>query len=112
MKLFTIFSSLYLLKTFIRNKEIEQGIDERLVIFPDELTNEKVTREQIIKIQEKREMLDFLESNHTKTEDKLHEIGGRGMPSILSLLSGGLLSDWNFEFDFEFDPNALNFDGL
>jgi chaperonin GroEL (HSP60 family) len=110
MNLFTILTCLYFFKKYIRNTEIVDGNDERVLILNYEIENDKVTLDQIIKIQENREMLNLLESNDTKTEDKLYEIEGRGLPSIFSLLKGGLLSDWNFDFDF--DPNALNLDGL
>jgi membrane protease subunit (stomatin/prohibitin family) len=107
MKLFAILSSLYVLKSFFKHIE-RDGLDERLVFFPYEMKNDNVTKMQIMKIQETREMLDFLESNETTPEDKLYEIGGRGVPSIFSILKGGLLSDWNFEFD----SNEFNFDGM
>jgi hypothetical protein len=113
MKLFTILSSLYLLKTFIKiNKEMNEGIDERIIIFPIEIINENMYRDKIIKIYENSKMLDFLASNCTNNEDKIYEIGERGLPSISNLFNGGLLSEWNFEFDFDFDPNELNFDRL
>jgi hypothetical protein len=94
--------SLCLAKSFIDRA----GLDERVIFFPNEIKNNNVTKFQIMKIQQKREMLDFLESNETKTEDKLYEIGGRGVPAILSLVKGGLFSDWNFEFD----QDELKFD--
>lgn len=102
---FTIISCLYMLKTFIKNRE---GIDQRIVFFPNE--NDNITRVKIMKIQEKREMLDFFESNTTKIEDKLYEIYGRGVPSVFNLLKGGLLNDWNFDFDDEFHT-SMNYYG-
>lgn len=95
--------SLYLSKSFIDRA----GLDERVIFFPNEIKTDNVTKFQIMKIQEKSEMLGFLESNETKPEDKLYEIGGRGVPAILSLLKGGLFSDWNFEFDIEDDENVF-----
>ena len=97
---------LYLFQSFMKNIDRE-GLDERVMFFPNEIKNDDVTKLQIMKIQQKSEMLDFLESNETKTADKLYEIGGRGMPAILSLLKGGLLSDWNFDFDIEDDENVF-----
>jgi len=109
MHFLTIISCLYMLKFYIKNTE-RAGFDERLIFFPNVITpTENVTREQIMKIQEKREMLDFFESNDIKIEDKLYEIGGRGVPSGFNILKGGLLSDWNFKFDDEFHTNPLNF---
>ena len=108
MKLFAIFSSLYVLKSFLRERA---GLDERICFFSNEIKNDNVTREHIMKIQETTEMIDFLELNTTKTEDKLHEVTGRGVPAVLNIFKGGLLSDWNFEFDLEFDLNGLNFNG-
>lgn len=106
MRLFAMLSYLYLFKMFFKNIERE-GLDERLIFFPREMITDNVTKVQIMKIQQKREMLDYLESNETKTEAKLYEIGGRGVPSIFSILKGGLLSDWNFEFEIEDDENIF-----
>jgi len=104
MYFFTIISCLFALKSFIRNED-KAGFDERIIFFPSEMINDNVTRAQIMKIQEKREMLDYLESNETTIGDKLYKLGGQGVPSIFSILKGGLLSDWNFEFDIEDDEN-------
>ena len=93
-----IISCLYVLKSYIKNIERE-GFDERVIFFPNEINNDNLTREQIMKIQGKREMLDFYESNNTTMEDKLFEATGRGMPSIFDIFKGGLLTDWNLEFD-------------
>lgn len=98
--------SLYLLNSFMKNTD-RIGLDERVIFFPNEFKNDNITKVQIMKIQENRKMLDFLESNETKIEDKLYEIGGRGVPGIFRLLKGGLLSDWNFEFDIEDDANVF-----
>jgi hypothetical protein len=105
-------TSLYLIKNYMK-MNAQSGFDQRIDFFPNIFNNniDNVTFEQVLKIQEKSEMIDYLESNNTKTEDKLHEIGGRGVPSVLNVFNGGLLTDWNFEFDMEFDPNALNLDG-
>jgi len=100
-----IISCLYVLKYYIKNIDRE-GLDERLIFFPNEFDNDNVTREQIMRIQEKREMIMFFESNETTIEDKLYEATGRGLPSIFSILKGGLLSDWNFDFD----QDELKFD--
>jgi len=111
MYMFVIVSSLFILKSYVRNQDIS-GFDERVLFLPNIIKVDNVTKEQIMKIHEKSEMLNFLESNDMHKEDKLYELSGRGVPSVFNILKGGLLSDWNFKFDDEFHTNALIFDGL
>ena len=106
MYFFTIISCLYVLMSFIKN-DVRAGFDERIIFFPREMIKDNITRAQIMKIQEKREMLDYLESNETTIGDKLYELGGRSAPDVFSILKGGLLSDWNFEFDIELDEKEF-----
>jgi len=103
-----IISSLYLFKRLITNNSVYMsGMDERIEIYPFINKNDNITNEEILKIYEKKELLDFFESSNMKKDEKLYEINGRGVPSIYNAFKGGLLDDWNFVFD----NNLFNLDG-
>jgi len=96
MLLLTILHSLYLLRS-LTQKQDRCGLDERIVCSLHEIKFDNVTIEQIMKIQEKSEKLDFLKSNQTSDVTKLYEIGNKNIPTIINIFNGGLLDDWNFE---------------
>ena len=103
-----IISSLYLFKNIFMNHDIcMSGIDERIEFYPFINKNDNITNEEILKIYEKKELLDFFECSNIKKDEKLYEICGWGMPSIYNAFKGGLLDDWNFVFD----NNLFNIDG-
>jgi len=81
----------------LTQKQNKYGLDERIVFSLHEIKYNNTTIEQIINIQEKKDMLDFLKSNHTSIDTKLYAIGDKNIPTIINIFNGGLLDDWNFE---------------
>lgn len=115
MRLLLTLSYLYLFKKMSVFFTDKSGMDERQLFHPQSLNvennNENITLFQIFTLNEKKVMLDYLQSNHTDTE-KMIEIGKTDCikdidrikyPIIFNMFNGGLLDDWNFDFDFDFD---------
>ena len=81
----------------LTQKDNRYGLDEHLVCSIHTIKHDNETIKQLINIQEKKDMLDFLKSNHTSIDTKLYAIGDKNMPTIINIFNGGLLDDWNFE---------------
>ena len=88
-----LFSFLYIVKNYVTNN-LRFGLDERIIFNPDNITSEK-----IFKIYEINEKIYFLESENISIEDKLYEIENRNIPEAIIMIHGGLLNDWNFDFE-------------
>jgi hypothetical protein len=69
------------------------GLDERPIYHP----SENITIQQILDIYEKNKCLAFLESKSISIEEKIYQLGDKGVPKIYNVYNGGLLDDWNFE---------------
>ena len=87
---------LYILRPLFKNQD-RCGLDERSVCSLHEVKEDNATIKKIINMQEKKEMLDFLKSNHTSHVTKLYVIGDKNTPTIVNIFNGGLLDDWNFD---------------
>jgi len=121
MRLFVTLSYLYLFKKMGVFFTDRSGMDERPLFHPQsvnvENNNENVTLFQILTLNEKKFMLDYLQSNHTDTEkimliDKknhIEDIDRLKYPIIFNIFNGGLLDDWNFNFDFDVENDHYHF---
>jgi hypothetical protein len=88
-----LFSFLYIVKKYVTN-DLRVGLDERIIFNPENITSEKIF--QIYEISEK---IHFLESENIVVEDKIYEIKNRNVPETIIMIHGGLLNDWNFDFE-------------
>jgi len=73
------------------------GFDERVYYHSHLIKTENITIHDILKIYEKKNVIDLLESNSNSVDDKMYELSDKGVPSVFSIMKGGLLNDWNFE---------------
>jgi hypothetical protein len=99
----------------------KSGMDERQLFHPQSLNvennNENITLFQIFTLNEKKSMLDYLQSNHTDIEklakinktDNIEGIDRIKHPIIFNMFNGGLLDDWNFDFDFDVENDHYHF---
>jgi hypothetical protein len=80
---------------FNNNKLPEKlGNDERPI------KNNDVEIKRIIELNEKKKVLDFLQSNQKSIYDKIDKINEfyGNSPTQIDLSKGGLFKDWDFEF--------------
>ena len=85
---------MYLFVSNSNNLKDRFGYDERF-----SLTEDKTLIKNIVENYQKKELLEYLQSNKTNIIDKLNKIQifyGNN-PKQVNLSSGGLLDDWNFE---------------
>ena len=90
MNLFLLMCKLYFSQKIIG----KFGMDDTL-----RKQREHVSLETIIQSNENKKLLDFLQTNTTSDQEKLDEIYRQRYPTIFNILNGGLMKDWEFDFD-------------
>lgn len=117
MRLFVTLSYLYLFKKMGIFFTDKSGMDERPLFHPQTINVENTTLLQILTLNEKKAVLDYLQSNFTDTEklakinknDHVLDIDRIKYPIIFNIFNGGLLDDWNFNFDFDVENDHYHF---
>jgi len=92
MNFFLLMSQLYFSQKLLG----KSGMDDT-----SRVLNNDVPLIKVLQVNEKKRLLDFLQSNTTSDREKLDEIYRQKYPIIFNMLNGGLMNDWDFDFDFD-----------